>query len=112
MESEFVSCQAAVQESNWLRRFFESFEFVTHATDAVKIHTDSTSMIAYAKDPKYHGKTKHIDKRCCFIRAALAKKQIVLEYMPTELMIVDPLTKPIPRDVFLSHVRALGLRRW
>ena len=26
-------------------------------------------------------------------------------------MVVDPLTKPILRDVFLGHVNALGLRR-
>ncbi|GMP24424.1 hypothetical protein CsSME_00045591 [Camellia sinensis var. sinensis] len=68
--------------------------------------------LAYAKDPKYHGRTKHIDVRFNFIRDILAQKEVILEHIPTSRMVADPLTKPIARDVYLTHVRALGLRRW
>lgn len=34
---------------------------VTYAFDPVTIHCDSMAACAYAKDPKYHGKTKHVD---------------------------------------------------
>ncbi|GMP51894.1 hypothetical protein CsSME_00017944 [Camellia sinensis var. sinensis] len=65
---------------------------------------------AYAKDPKYHGRTKHIDVRFNFIRDILAQKEVILEHIPTSRMVADPLTKPIARDVYFTHVRALGLR--
>jgi len=41
----------------------------------------------------------------------VAQKEVVIEHIPTGKMIADPLTKPIARDLFLAHVRGLGLRR-
>ena len=40
-----------------------------------------------------------------------AHNEVVLKHVSTSLMIVDPLKKPIGRDVFQAHVRSLGLRR-
>ncbi|CAL5374326.1 unnamed protein product [Camellia sinensis] len=112
MEAEFVACSSAVQEAVWLRRFLQHLDVVTHTSDPVTIHCDSMAALAYAKDPKYHGRTKHIDVRFIFIRDILAQKEVILEHIPTSRMVADPLTKPIARDVYLTHVRALGLRRW
>ena len=55
---------------------------------------------AYAKDFKYHGRTKHIDIRYHYIRDMVAYNEVVLKHISTSLMIVDPLTTPIGRDVF------------
>uniref|UniRef100_A0A2N9ER04 Integrase catalytic domain-containing protein n=1 Tax=Fagus sylvatica TaxID=28930 RepID=A0A2N9ER04_FAGSY len=55
MESEYVACSAAVQEAVWLRRFLQRLGVTAHAEDAVLLYYDSTSALAYAKDPKYHG---------------------------------------------------------
>ena len=64
-----------------------------------------------AKDPKYHGKTKHIKGRYHYIRDAIIEKDVVLKHISTSNMVVDPLTKPIAKDVFVKHVRSLGLCR-
>jgi len=66
--------------------------------------------MAYTKDPKYHSKTKHIDTKYNFVRDIIACKEIALHYISTHKMVADPLTKPIPRDVFVKHVKSLGLR--
>uniref|UniRef100_A0A2N9GE70 CCHC-type domain-containing protein n=1 Tax=Fagus sylvatica TaxID=28930 RepID=A0A2N9GE70_FAGSY len=60
MEAEYLACSETVQEAIWLRRFFQHLEVVKDASDPMTIHCDSTTALAYAKDPKYHGKTKHI----------------------------------------------------
>ncbi|GMP64064.1 hypothetical protein CsSME_00025502 [Camellia sinensis var. sinensis] len=99
MEAEFVACSSA------------HLDVVTHTSDPVTIHCDSMAALAYAKDPKYHGRTKHIDVRFNFIRDILAQKEVIMEHIPTSRMVADPLTKPIARDVYLTHVRALGLRK-
>ena len=57
MESEYVACFAAV----WLRKFLQRLDIVASAMDPVTIYSDSMATLAYAKDPKYHGKTKHIE---------------------------------------------------
>ena len=67
--------------------------------------------LAYAKNSKYHGKTKHIDIRCHYIRDMVAHNEMVLKNISISCMIANPLTKPIGRDAFQAHVRSLGLRR-
>ena len=34
-----------------------------------------------------------------------------MKYITTREMVADPLTKPIPRDIFIKHVKSQGLRR-
>ena len=60
MESEYVACSAVVQEAVWLRRFLQRLDIIASAIDPVTIYSDSMAALAYAKNPKYHGKTKHI----------------------------------------------------
>uniref|UniRef100_A0A2N9F5U8 Reverse transcriptase Ty1/copia-type domain-containing protein n=1 Tax=Fagus sylvatica TaxID=28930 RepID=A0A2N9F5U8_FAGSY len=61
MEAEYVAYLAAVQEAIWLRKFFQHLKVIKDASDFITIHCDSIAAFAYAKDPKYHGKTKPID---------------------------------------------------
>jgi len=111
MEAEFVACSSAVQEAVWLRRFLGHLGIIDNCVGAVTIYCDSQAAIAYTKDPKYHGKTKHIDTKYNFVRDIIEKKEVTLKYISMHAMVADPLTKPIPRDVFIRHVRTLGLRR-
>ena len=75
------------------------------------IFCDNTTTLAVAKDPKCHGKTKHIKKRYHYIKDANTEKDVVLKHISTSNMVADPLTKPIARDIFVKHERSLGLCR-
>ena len=72
---------------------------------------DNTAALAVAKDPKYHGKTKHIKKIYHYIRDAIIEKDVVIKHISTSNMVTDPLIKPIARDVFVKHVRSQGFSR-
>ena len=50
MEAEYVACSSAIQKVVWLKIAFK------HVT----LHCDNMTALAYAKNPKYLGKTKHI----------------------------------------------------
>ena len=65
--------------------------------------------MAYAKDPKYHGKSKHIEIKYHFIRDMVARGEVVMKHISTGSMVTNPLTKPVARDVFQSHVGSMGL---
>jgi hypothetical protein len=110
MEVKYVACSTAVQEAVWLRRFLQHLEIIVDALEPVKIHRDSTAALAYAKDPKYHGRTKHIYIRYHYIRDMVAQKEMVLKHISMNHKIANRLTKPIAKDVFQAHVRSLGLR--
>ena len=75
------------------------------------IYYDSMVVLAYAKDPKYHGKTKHIQIRYHFFRDMITQNEVVLRHIPTSKMIADPFTKSIARDAFVRHAKSLGLGR-
>ena len=111
MEVEFITCSAIVQEAIWLRRFLQSLGIVKDVFGPTTIYSDSQAMIAYVKDPKYHGRTKHIDTKNNFIRHIIARNEVILKYLPTHEMVADPFTKSISRDMFFVHVKSLGLRR-
>ena len=81
------------------------------AFEPVTIYCDNMAALAYAKDPKYHGKTLHIQTRYHFIRDMITQNEAVLKHIPTNEMVANPFTKPIVRDAFVKHVRSLGLCR-
>ena len=61
MELDYVAFSVVVQEDVWLRRFIAKLGIVRSAVKPITIHYDSMATLAYAKDPKYHRKTKYID---------------------------------------------------
>ena len=73
------------------------------------IFCDKTVTLAVANDPKYHGKTKHIKKRYHYIGDAITENDVVLKHISTSNLVADPFTKPIAKDIYVGHVRSLGL---
>ena len=111
METKFIVCSTAVQEAIWLRRFFMNLGFQNSYERAITIQCDNQAAIAFTKNFKYHSRTKHIDTKYNYIRDIIAKREVAIQYISTYSMVADPLTKPIPRDVFLTHVNSLKLHR-
>ena len=82
-----------------------------HSKEVVTLYSESIVALAYAKGPKYHGKSMHIEIKYHFIKDMVARGEVVMKHISIGSMVVDPLTKPIARDVFQSHVGSMGLRR-
>ena len=106
-----MALSIAIQEGVWLKRFLDHLGVVEHAASSLLVNCDSQVVIAYTKDLKYHGKTKYIDTKYNFVKDMVARKDMNLQYISTHRMIADPMTKPIHRDVFIGHVKSLGLCR-
>ena len=49
-----------------------------------------------AKNPAFHGGTKHIDIRFHFIHELVAKRQIILKFCNTKQQAADIFTKALP----------------
>lgn len=111
MEAEYVAYSLAMQGVIWLRSFLQDLNLTPRTDDPVEMLCDNTTAIQFAKDPKFHRKTKHIKRRYHFVRDAVKMKEVAIKYIPTNKMIADLLTKPIPRDAFKAHSLSLGLRR-
>ena len=111
MEEEYVACSSAIQVEIWLKRFLQSIGVVKTAFKPMTLYCNNMATLAYAKDSKYHRKTKHIQIKNHFIRDLITQNEAVLKHIRTNEMVAYPFTKPIAKDAFVSHVRSLGLCR-
>ena len=90
-KAEYAAGSAAVQEGVWLRRFLREFGIIACTKESVTMYYDSSTTIAYSKDPKYHGKAKHIYIRYHFVRPMIVRKEMTLRHIFTSRMVDDPL---------------------
>ena len=58
---------------------------------------DSNGALDLARNAQFSQRTKHIDIRHHFIRDHLEKGDISLQYLPTDAMTADILTKPLDK---------------
>ena len=106
-EAEYVALSAATQEVVWLRRLLVDLKSTSNGPTVIM--EDNQGAIAIARNPTAHARTKHIDIRYHFIREAVQKGTINLCYCPTNEMIADLLTKPLPRGQFEALRLAMGM---
>ena len=64
-----------------------------------------------AKNPQFHGHTKHIEIKYHFIRELVSNGVVQLKYCPTEEMTADMLTKGLSHDQFVKLQAQLQVRR-
>ena len=107
-EGEYVAATHAAKEALWLRSLIS--EVFGGTLEATTLFSDNQSAIALSKDHQYHARTKHIDIRYHFIRWVIENGSIRLIYCPTEDMVADTLTKPLPSTKAKHFASELGLR--
>jgi hypothetical protein len=61
-----------------------------------------------AYNPVFHNRTKHIAIRH-FIRNAVKEEKVALEYLNTEKMIADVMTKALPKVKHYFCMNTLGI---
>ena len=69
-------------------------------TEATPLKCDNTSAISITKNPVFHQRTKHIERRYHFIKDALQQGIIDLIYCPTKDQVADIFTKSLPKERF------------
>jgi len=106
-EAKYVALSSAMQEAIWLRRLLSDLD--TNMPESVVIQEDNQGAIVMSKNPVGHKRTKHIDIRFHFVREAVQKGLIELQYCSTKNMIADILTKPLPAERFVKLRYAIGM---
>ena len=93
-----------------LRKFISELGVVPSIVDPVPLYCDNNGAIAKAKEPRSHPRSKHILKRYHLIREIIDRLDVIIEKVPTDQNIDDPLIKPLPQKKFDSHVLTYGIR--
>ncbi|KAM1699812.1 hypothetical protein ACFX2K_031115 [Malus domestica] len=107
-EAKYISASEATAQAIWLRFVLEDFGEMQ--TEATPVHCDNTAAIAITKNPVFHQKNKHIDRRYHFIKNALQEGIIDLVYCPTNEQVADIFTKALTNDRFNYLREMLGVK--
>ncbi|XP_075159116.1 uncharacterized protein LOC142232260 [Haematobia irritans] len=94
-EAEYIALTESAKEALYLSYILEELGFRT--TEPIIIHTDSQSAQQMAKFGAHHSRTKHIHYKYHFIKDTIERGLVELKYLPSESMVADFFTKPVPK---------------
>jgi len=109
MAVEFVACYEASNHGIWLRNFVTGLKIVETIERPLKLYCDNKSAVLYSNNNMISTKLKQIDIKFLVVKERVQSGQISIEYLGTNSMIADPLTKGLPPKVFHEHVAHMGV---
>lgn len=107
-EAEFMAATAAACQAIWLRKMLS--QVIGAYVEPVVLYIDNRSALDLAKNPVFHGRSKHIDIRYHFIRECVENGEIIVKHVSTDLQRADALTKPLPIARFERMRSMLGVK--
>lgn len=106
-ESEYVAANEAANQVVWLRKMLTDLKY-----DQVSPSTllcDNSSAIAIARNPVFHGRTKHFNIKYHTIRFFQDEGEIDLKFCCSEEQLADIFIKPLPKSRFEELRERLGM---
>jgi hypothetical protein len=106
MEAEYMANGNGAKEALWLRKVMET---LYGAAGSVQMNSDSSGALAQMHNPVGHQKAKHIDVLHHFLRERVARGEVKVDYIATEDMVADVLTKALGKTQHEKFSKAMGL---
>ena len=108
-EAEYMALFEAGKEAQWLRQMVRVLAGSTGNDNAVPLYEDNKAAMLVAMEPAYHPRTKHFGVQYHKVRELRQNGIIQVEYLPTEEMPADALTKALAKAQFEKKTANLGL---
>jgi hypothetical protein len=106
-EAEYMAAASAIKEALWLRTLLNDLKL---NGDPITIRADNQSAIKLLKNPISSLRSKHIDVVNHFARERVARKDVIFQYVKTEHMVADILTKAIAETKFIYCRSGMGVQ--
>ncbi|GLI71656.1 hypothetical protein VaNZ11_016937 [Volvox africanus] len=107
VEADYLSASSVTCEAMFLRKLLIDLDY---PVKAVRIWDDNQGAISLIRNPITSFRSKHIDVQYHFVRERELFGYVVFEYCPTERMVADMLTKPLPEAQFVKFRLSMGVR--
>lgn len=92
-EAEYRALATTAAEIFWLRQLLRDLQVFGHQPPLLLC--DNQSIIQRARNPVFHGRTKHIEVDFYYVRERVTAKDIDLSFVPTTTQLADLFTKPL-----------------
>ncbi|KAM2442299.1 hypothetical protein PS1_023417 [Malus domestica] len=109
MEAEYISCSTTVSTAVWAKRFIDNLN-IGIPKEHVNVFCDNKSAIFLIKSGANSSKGKHIDVKYHYVQDIVEKGEVEVDYIPSEEMVADPMTKGLSLEKFREHVTTMGLQ--
>lgn len=106
-EAELIALSEACKEAIWLRKLLEDLQI--KQINPTIIYEDNQSCLRIIKDEKLSNRTKHIDTKIHFVKDYIDKNLTICEYCPSEKMVADMMTKPLPASTLEKFRKLIGV---
>lgn len=107
-ESEFMAATTAACQGIWMRNVLS--QITGDKLGPVVLFIDNKSAIDLAKNPMFHGRSKHIDIRFHFIRECVERGDVIVKHVSNSQQRADGLTKALATIKFEKMRNLLGVR--
>ena len=92
IEAEYVIAFEAVKEAVWLKKFLLDLQVIPSADQPFTFYCDNSGAVAQSKEPRYHKKQKHIERKYHLIRDIIERGDTVV-------------TKIVSHEIFQTHLQ-------
>nr|GFC08570.1 zinc finger, CCHC-type [Tanacetum cinerariifolium] len=110
MESEFVALVAAGKEAEWLRNLILKIQLWSKPISPISIRCDSVATLEKAYSQMYNGKSRHLGVKHNMICELIMNGVVSIEFVTSQQILVDHLTKGLARDLVLKSAEGMGLK--
>ena len=104
--AETMGSYEAVREMVWQRKLLEEMGLAEVGPSV--LWQDNQGVISNTYNGTRHDATKHIQVKFYYKRERLQEGVLILDYLVTNRMLADDLSKSIPPIVFLEHNKFYG----
>jgi hypothetical protein len=73
-----------------------------------EIYMDNSSVIALAKNPIFHNRSKHINTRFHYLWDCITNKEVKVKDVKTQDQVADIFTKPLKKWYFYQDEKYVG----
>jgi hypothetical protein len=107
-DAEYMAANFAGREAMWMKQLLTELGY---HLPRLTLWCDSQPAIAVSKNPKHHSRMKHIDVMYHWLREKVEKRLLQLQFVPTDEMVADVLTKSLVRVKHEKCRQGLGVSR-
>ena len=105
-EAEYMAAAAATKEALWLRKLMGDLQ---KPVSTVKIQADNQGAIKLLEEPHHITAIQAYRRHLPLCKGASGRKEVAFEYVNTELMIADNLTKSVAESKHAFCCASMGV---
>jgi len=109
-EAELLATSFVGKEVIWWKRFFAAIDFKLAEELTINCDNKQTIRLLTAETPELTTKLRHVDIHHHWLRQEVKNKTITIDYIPTNMMPADGLTKPMTRQKQEHFIKLVNLK--